>query len=440
MHPCSANESEIEGSIIMKKYWQYIPKVLQEDFIKQRVAPLVGAGFSKNAELPSGMTMPDWNELGRKVALHMGKSEYANAVSAFTDYQRNASRSRLIDLLIRELHVFEVKPGSAHKAFCRLFHGTTIYTTNFDFLLEEALQECGYPVYIIDSEENLTIDTAEYTRLVKLHGDFSRLSKLVVTEKDYDLMYNKMKEPFSVINDAISSFRRNTLFLVGYSMEDYDIRSLFRNLNDGLNQYEIHAYCVMVDAGEEEKSKFEERNVRLINLPGKRADYPKILEEFFNEISDQLYENGVYSAKMTPEDEVKTQPGDIQKSGKMIDYVDYRKTVQSIEDLTRPKDDVGMSFSFIIKKTKELVIIDKEDFIIGAADECDYCIEGNNLVSGKHALISVDFESAKAYILDLHSTNHTYYKNSPIRERVKLKDGAEIAFANEKAVFHISGR
>lgn len=32
-----------------EKYLKYIPKTLQEDFVNNRVVPIVGAGFSKNA-------------------------------------------------------------------------------------------------------------------------------------------------------------------------------------------------------------------------------------------------------------------------------------------------------------------------------------------------------------------------------------------------------
>ena len=50
----------------MKKdhaYIRFIPKPLSKDFIYNRVIPFVGAGFSKNAGIPDGIAMSDWNEL-----------------------------------------------------------------------------------------------------------------------------------------------------------------------------------------------------------------------------------------------------------------------------------------------------------------------------------------------------------------------------------------
>ena len=47
------------------KYIDSIPKTLLDDFAESRVVPMVGAGFSKNAILPRGYSMPDWNQLGK---------------------------------------------------------------------------------------------------------------------------------------------------------------------------------------------------------------------------------------------------------------------------------------------------------------------------------------------------------------------------------------
>ena len=47
------------------KYLSSIPMPLLHDFVNNRVGPFVGAGFSKNADIPKGMFMPDWKELGK---------------------------------------------------------------------------------------------------------------------------------------------------------------------------------------------------------------------------------------------------------------------------------------------------------------------------------------------------------------------------------------
>ena len=60
------------------KYINVIPKPLLDDFVHNKVIPFVGAGFSKNADIPNGPSMPEWYELGRKVANELPDYKYEN--------------------------------------------------------------------------------------------------------------------------------------------------------------------------------------------------------------------------------------------------------------------------------------------------------------------------------------------------------------------------
>ena len=62
----------MEGTM---KYIKDVPRALLDDFVDSRVVPMVGAGFSKNAILPQGHTMPDWNQLGKDVGEYRNKRE-----------------------------------------------------------------------------------------------------------------------------------------------------------------------------------------------------------------------------------------------------------------------------------------------------------------------------------------------------------------------------
>src|SRR5437867_2986879 len=44
-----------------------IPSPLLDDIVQGRCVPIVGAGFSRNAILPSGLSMPLWRELGNLI-------------------------------------------------------------------------------------------------------------------------------------------------------------------------------------------------------------------------------------------------------------------------------------------------------------------------------------------------------------------------------------
>lgn len=268
------------------KYIKYIPKTLQEDFIDNKIIPLVGAGFSKNAILPDGLKMPDWNELGKKIADYISDYEYTNPLDALSLFESEYSRVKLIEVLAKELHINDIKPSDTYIAFCNLFF-ETICTTNFDFVIDQTLTQRNQPYSIIVSEDRLPISTKETTKLIKLHGDFNHPKNMVITEKDYDefLDNNKILATY-----VCNLFITKTLFLVGYSFEDNDIRGLWQIINSRLGKLNRLAYCVMVDASKTEITRFERRNVKVINLPGKKSDYRQILKLFFEEIKQLINE------------------------------------------------------------------------------------------------------------------------------------------------------
>ena len=118
------------------KYITSIPKPLLNDFVNNRVIPFIGAGFSKNADIPMGLSMPDWNELGKLAADEIPGYDYDNnAIDALSYYEDLYSRAKLVELLMKELHFGKIRPGATYEAFCDLFTGT-ICTTNFDSLIE----------------------------------------------------------------------------------------------------------------------------------------------------------------------------------------------------------------------------------------------------------------------------------------------------------------
>jgi hypothetical protein len=268
----------------MSNYLQYVPKTLQEDFINNNVVPIVGAGFSKNAMIPKGLTMPDWDQLGRKIASYIMDYEYTNALDSLSIFESEYSRVKLIEILSKELHIHEIKPSATYTAFCNIFFDT-ICTTNFDFLLDETLNISNRPVSIIVSEEKLSININERTKLIKLHGDFNHPNNMVITERDYDEFLQKNKILATYISNL---FITKTLFLVGYSFDDNDIRNIWQIINSRLGKLNRLAYCVMVEASRTEIARFERRNIKVINLPGKKANYANILEDFFNEVKELI--------------------------------------------------------------------------------------------------------------------------------------------------------
>lgn len=280
------------------KYIASIPKPLLNDFVNNRVIPFVGAGFSKNADIPKGLLMPDWNELGKLAADEIEDYMYDNsAIDALSYYEDLYSRTKLVEFLMKELHFGKIQPGATYKAFCDLFTGT-ICTTNFDSLLEDTMTLLHRPVSVVATKDRLTIGNKDESKVIKLHGDFNHPDRMVITENDYDMYIER--NPIFVTYIA-NLFITNTMLLIGYSLDDDDFRGIWQIINSRLGNMTQPAYCVMVNAPQEKIARYHRRNIRVINLKGEAEDYKTILLHFFVELKDYVDKERDKTAESTNE-------------------------------------------------------------------------------------------------------------------------------------------
>jgi hypothetical protein len=265
------------------KYLTYFPKPFLDDLVNNRCLPIIGAGFSKNAEIPKNKKMLDWDELGKVIASDIQDYKYTNALDAISAYSHEYSRTNLVEKLTQLLLLSSVKPGKTHKAFCEL-QFDIVCTTNFEFLLEQ-----GYsliPKYsrpIIDEDQLSIASVGDGITILKLHGDLHHPNRLVVTEEDYDRFLSK--NPMLATYLANLLITRTPLF-IGYSLDDTDFRQIWQIIKDRLGNLRRQAYVLKIDCSPHEKARFERRGVKVINIKGSPSDYPKILEEIFIELKD----------------------------------------------------------------------------------------------------------------------------------------------------------
>ena len=115
---------------------------LLEESVAGRSLPIVGAGFSRNAETESGVAVPDWAqlgaELGRDLPDQYGRGEALEVISACEHrYGRTAMTTRVA----RALQLGRARPGEVHEAFAALPFEDVV-TTNIEQLLEDAYRQC----------------------------------------------------------------------------------------------------------------------------------------------------------------------------------------------------------------------------------------------------------------------------------------------------------
>jgi hypothetical protein len=113
------------------------PHPLIEDIESGRCLPFIGAGFSLNAKLAAGQQMPDWVALTSSLAATADIESRGEGPDIAAEFERRFGRVQLIEAIRRRLFVDIAEPGAAHLAFAPLPFDT-IYTTNFDLLIEDA--------------------------------------------------------------------------------------------------------------------------------------------------------------------------------------------------------------------------------------------------------------------------------------------------------------
>lgn len=283
----------------MTKYLQYFPKPLLDDLVKGRWLPVVGAGMSLNAVLPTGKKMPLWSDLGKTFEEDLADFAASNPVDAMSAYEHEFGRARLIERLSEVLHLRDALPGEAHRAFCTIKFDL-VCTTNFDFLLEKQYDLIPRYVNPVVDEEQLSLDiTHDGTILLKLHGDLRHPSRLVVTEGDYDSFLTKYPLIATYLSNLLIT---KTAVLVGYSLDDPDFRQLWQVVAQRLGKTRRQAYAIAVGAQPADVARFARRGVTLINLPrAKKEQYGDVLAAAFDELAAHWRGNVLEVSTVTEE-------------------------------------------------------------------------------------------------------------------------------------------
>lgn len=171
-----------------------IPLPLLDGITSGKCLPFVGAGFSLNAKLPEKYKMPDWSGLKKVMAKAIGVSEMVDGPEVASAFERLFGRVQLIETIRKALHSDLAEPGKAHRAFAQLPFDT-VYTTNFDLLLEEANSLLRRPYRSLVGELQMPFHGGPLTTsIVKMHGDLRHEEHVIVTKEDYADFLNRYFE------------------------------------------------------------------------------------------------------------------------------------------------------------------------------------------------------------------------------------------------------
>jgi SIR2-like domain len=265
-----------------------IPDELTKALKNGQCAAFIGAGLSvaagyptwekllrllvERAVIPGIISAEKKNELE---SILMTPSKWLMVAQELSDaYGQGAFQNELTDIF----EEIDAKPTDAHVLITDLAF-KFILTTNYDQLVENAY----FPKFKRIPKIFTNQDVADFADalwkgeffILKAHGDLSRKTTIIITEKDYrNMVYSS--PGYRALLSAI--FTTKTVFFLGASLSDPEIQLLLRSLHNafhGSGQYHF-ALVSNADFSETEASHWRKNyNVRCIQYEASHS-HPEV--------------------------------------------------------------------------------------------------------------------------------------------------------------------
>lgn len=257
-----------------------------------RASCMIGAGFSKNAEMDDATRMKDWFELADDFyeMLYGGKPcpqdvKYKSVLRLASQVEASKGRGALETLLQSSLPDERVYPGRLHIDLMKL-PWSDVFTTNYDTLLEKAFIEADRYYHKVTNKETLLY--APSPRLVKLHGSFPDIRPFIITEEDYRTYPQRFPE---FVNTVRQSLIENVLCLVGFSGDDPNFLSWIGWLRDvmGVQASPVYQITYNTQLHDSNIHLSNDLGIDLINLSDIKdiKSFPEALDFFLTYVGQE---------------------------------------------------------------------------------------------------------------------------------------------------------
>jgi hypothetical protein len=189
---------------------------------------------------------------------HLLRLQLQNLASVAFHLSRAVDSPRVMSL-VGDLLEKGSEPSKLLQTLARMPNVRLIVTTNYDLLMETALNAAGRefvkfvqpvpgfkPDELLEKDDELCDAKAAKTLILyKIHGSFpdpeqpnDKPDEIVLTEEDYIQFLTVVANDAIGIPPAIKSeMTSSTLLFLGYSLEDWDFRTLFKGTIEKLERY-----------------------------------------------------------------------------------------------------------------------------------------------------------------------------------------------------------
>jgi hypothetical protein len=211
--------TQVKGNTIM-------PVSLQElvdEIVPERTILILGAGASIPSDAPSVNQLVDKiSDVFKISAVSLTLEEIAGLA------ERKRNRRDLIQLVRDEFKGLRPKGSILNLP---LYGWKSIFSTNYDELVEDSYERVRKPLTIFSSNFDFTIHTEPNSaKLFKIHGTISKdvadghSSRMILTDLDYDLTQDFREALYSRLAADMTSGAQ--VLIIGQSLADNDLREL----------------------------------------------------------------------------------------------------------------------------------------------------------------------------------------------------------------------
>ena len=212
-------------------------RILRKAMLEKKLVVFVGSGTSIDAGMPS------WHDAVKNIANKLGITDDDNIdYMKIPQFYYNARGNKEYVDLMREIFKYgeDLPVCDVHRNIVEL-NTHTIITTNYDCLIEKAVEENSEFIQVISHDRDLPYKTVE-KEILKIHGDLEK-GNFVLKEDDYIHYSNNFKLIEAYVKSLIAT---NVVLFVGYSFSDPDVKQIFSWVKDTLVENFQRAYMLEV--------------------------------------------------------------------------------------------------------------------------------------------------------------------------------------------------
>ncbi|EGP5096641.1 TPA: SIR2 family protein [Enterococcus faecium] len=279
-----------------------------KNVIQGNAAIFLGAGLSVGAKYK------DWKELlkepAESIGLNVEKEQY-DLISLAEYIKNERNRTYINEILLEEFfNKPNINPTDNHRLLASL--PIDIYwTTNYDDLMEKALQDAKKPIAVKRKQSDLSIFTRDQEAVVyKMHGDISDPNNAILTRTDYE-MYDTNRVLFKEALEGQVVTR--TFLFIGFSFTDPNLERMLARIRHTLKESSRTHYCIMKNINKDAKDyDYQVAKLQLQINDLKNYHVETVLIDDYDEITQILSEISN-----------KTLMNSILISGSAIEYGDF---------------------------------------------------------------------------------------------------------------------